>query len=363
MNDQAETLLLRLMRGSGAAGLGGMHPIRSLNPNNDRNQTQAVSLIRPFLCISREEVIEYCKDNALEYRTDSSNFLADYARNQIRHEIIPKLVELNPQVVSVLSTTADRLRGDEGVLQEEAVERLKSFSITGVEPLRFPVKLLVEAPMPIRRRMLREIIAIVRGGLSRITMQHLIATESLLKSGKSGKEVSIPGVKIQREFESLVLTKAGVDAGKLKRSDGYVHKLGANEAVRIGLNNRELIINLIRTEKYVWENRSRFVALVDDRQIELPLLVRPRQPGDRYVPIGANTPVKLKEIMIKNRIPLNERNRYPVIVTVNHDIVWSPGMPVARKFAATMETKNWLVVSARFGENADVEQAASQLPT
>jgi len=347
MNDQAETLLLRLIRGSGTAGLGSIPPVRPLNPENNRNRTDPVLLIRPLLCLSREEVLDYCRENELEYRTDSSNFLADYARNRVRHRLTPELAKLNPQIVSVLSSTADRLRIDEEFLQNEAVERMKNLLLQNGS-LIVSAGSLTEAPVAVRRRMIREAIAMVRGGLNKVTMRHIAAVESLLENGKSGKEVAIPGLRIHRQFDSVIFAKIPADPEKLKPTGDYLHKLGADGEVRIGLNNRELIINIDRTEKYVWENRSKFTALLDGKRTELPLVIRPRRIGDRYVPVGANNPVKLKELMIKNRIPLNERNTYPVLVTDGGDLVWSPGLPIAKQFAATTDTSDWLVITARF---------------
>jgi tRNA(Ile)-lysidine synthase len=206
--------------------------------------------------------------------------------------------------------------------------------------------------------MIREIVRRVRGDLSQITARHLDSIDSLLKQGKSGKVVRVPGLRVSREFASIVFTgtsNIAKSSGALKPEPDYSHTLAENGQVTIGLNNRELIIGLIRTEKYVWGERSRFTALLDATRVDLPLTVRPRRAGDRYAKVGRGKSTKVKELMIENRVPLNERISYPVITTRNDEIVWIPGLPVAAKFAAEPETKEWVVLNASFvdGERSE----------
>jgi len=354
VNDQAETFLLRLVRGSGGAGLGGIAPIRILGTQRTNDQN-AVSLFRPLLCITRDEVISYCEDNHLDYRTDSSNLLLDYSRNKVRHEIIPQLALLNPQVIALLSESANRLRTDEAFLQREALEMLSAQvdvntgCATG--SLTIPASVLLETEPALRVRIIREIVRIVRGDLSQFTAKHLTSIDSLLKQGKSGKEVLLPGLRITREFDAIIFaekTNKDESARTLKPTKDYAHKLVEDGEIRIKLNNRELIIGLIRTEKYVWGERSRFTALLDATRIDLPLKVRPRREGDRYAKVGRGKSTKVKELMIENRVPLNDRISYPVITTRDNEIVWIPGLPVAAKFAAGSETKEWVVLNASF---------------
>jgi len=356
INDQAETFLLRLIRGSGGAGLAGIAPIRMLQSTKESDQS-SVSLIRPLLCLTRDEVISYCGDNHLDYRTDSSNLVMDYSRNKVRHEIIPQLALLNPQVVSVLSESADRLRTDESFLQREAIERLNSVNDQDPQLLKtslsIPVSLLIEADAALRIRIIREIVRRIRGDLSRITNRHLSSIESLLKAGKSGKAVAVPGARIAREFGVIVFRRSPIKAGSietLKPAVDYLHTLREDSEVRISLNNRELIIGLIRTEKYVWGDRSRFTALLDGSLVDLPLMIRPRRRGDRYLKVGAENSTSVKELMIENRVPLNERIIYPVITTSDDEIVWVPGLPVAAKFAAGPKTTDWVVINAIFAD-------------
>jgi tRNA(Ile)-lysidine synthase len=356
VNDQAETFLLRLIRGSGGAGLGGIAPVRLLMQQNDRDQT-SVPLIRPLLGITRDEIISYCEDNHLDYRTDSSNFSLDYSRNKVRHEILPQLALLNPQVISVLSESANRLRTDEAFLQSQAVEllnaELKRDPKNG--SLMISVKALLETPSSLRVRMIREMVRRARGDLFQITARHLASIDSLLKQGKSGKTVRAPGLRVERQFDTLVFintTKTTESTAELKLAGSYLHLLAENSGeVRVRLNNRELIIRLIRTEKYVWGERSRFTGLLDATRIDLPLTVRPRREGDRYAKIGRGKSTKVKELMIENRVPLNDRITYPVIATRDDEIVWIPGLPVPAKFAAGSETKEWVVLSAIFAES------------
>jgi tRNA(Ile)-lysidine synthase len=196
-DDQAETILMRLLRGSGAEGLRGVHHIRALS--------DAVKLVRPMLRVTRAEVLEHCEHYAIAFRTDASNLSIDLMRNRVRHELLPMLRTFNPRVEASLSRISDLLTEDEEFLQRAANEVLEKAR----EDSRLNVKTLRTAHPAIVRRVLRLWLRAERGDLRRITATHIAALEGLI-NGPGGRRIELPeGWNVSREFGYLRLSRRG----------------------------------------------------------------------------------------------------------------------------------------------------------
>lgn len=197
MDDQAETLLLRLLRGSGAEGLGGMEPVRVLDASSE------TLLARPMLSwAGRAETEKYCRERGVEFRSDLMNEDERYARVRVRRQLLPLMETFNPRVVQSLTRTAELLRDDSAVLRGAAEELLKSAREEG-KPLKddagasvagsLSVDILKEAPAALRRRALRLWLAKGRGDLRRLEMVHLLGVEKLLEGVRGGRRAELPG--------------------------------------------------------------------------------------------------------------------------------------------------------------------------
>lgn len=208
MDDQAETVLLRLMRGSAGAGLGGMEAMRRLGTST------AIKLVRPLLWARRLDTENYCRLRKTTFRTDEMNSDLGLSRVRVRQQLLPLMQSFNNRIVEALSRTAAQLREDRAVLATDSDELLQRASLagaenedeTGVPPLN--VKLLANEPPALRRRALREWISKGRGSARRLEMVHLVAVEKLLVGSAGGKTVELPGggrvrrSKNRLEFES-----------------------------------------------------------------------------------------------------------------------------------------------------------------
>jgi len=206
MDDQAETVLLRLMRGSASIGLGGMNAVRPLEG------TQHVKLVRPMLWARRSDTEEYCSSRKIEFLHDEMNDDPAFARVKVRTQLLPLMETFNNRVVEALSRTASMLREDSAALLEDADELL-SRAIVSLEKKHetarpaLNVTVLSGATPALRRRALRQWISEARGNSRRLEMVHLRAVEKLLDSGRGGRVVELPGgAKVRRigkrlEFE------------------------------------------------------------------------------------------------------------------------------------------------------------------
>lgn len=194
-DDQAETILMRLLRGSGAEGLRGIHAVRQLS--------ESVTLIRPMLGVARAEVIEHCGLHRLHFRIDSSNYLPNFTRNRVRQELLPLLQSFNPRTNEALSRTAELLTDDQDALHHLAVRALtRAKQGAGLD-----AKQLREQAAAIRRRVLRLWLQEERGSLKRIEAVHLGAIEQLLLRNHGGRVVELPGNwKVRLKANYLTIT-------------------------------------------------------------------------------------------------------------------------------------------------------------
>jgi tRNA(Ile)-lysidine synthase len=330
LDDQAETILMRLIRGSGAEGLRGVHQVVALSDD--------VKLIRPMLGIKRAEVIAHCERYDLAFRSDSSNFLADFTRNRVRLELLPMLETFNPRVKESLARASESGAMDEDYLRGAASEYLaRSRGESGLN-----VRVLREAPDAIRRRVLRLWLRDERGDLRRVSASHIEAVERLIY-GPSGRRVELPEGGVAREFDCLrfIHTRAiekppepmEIKENEPRNFGGFTFML------KRGMTRASLNLNNDG-------GRKRFAAALRECEELDGLRLRTRFPGAAYTPATARRAVKLKALMIMRKIPLTQRDRYPILVTADDRIVWAPGLPVAREFAPGAEDSNCALIIA-----------------
>lgn len=180
-DDNAETVLLNLTRGAGLKGLGGIPPMRG-------------NIVRPLLQTTRDEILAYLAAHGLSYVTDSSNGSDAFARNRIRHHVLPVLREQNPDVVRSIARSAELLRQDEAFLAQEA-EHFVDAHIDARGSL--PVMELMSLPQPLRSRVLRQMCT------SSLEQQHVQAIDMLCRNRALHASVDVPGLRVTKEFGRL----------------------------------------------------------------------------------------------------------------------------------------------------------------
>jgi tRNA(Ile)-lysidine synthase len=200
LDDQAETILLRLLRGSAAEGLSGIEPVRPIDSKS------SIQLARPLLSWARRSDTEnYCRLRKVEFRLDEMNQDEKYARVRVRKHLLPLMESFNNKIVEALSRTATLLREDAGALSDEAnrllrLARLETLDKKRDNPARLKVDVLASAPAAVRRRALRQWISQERGDLRRLEMVHLVAVDSLIEGSRGGRIAELPdGGKVVRK--------------------------------------------------------------------------------------------------------------------------------------------------------------------
>lgn len=340
-NDQAETVLLRLIRGAGTRGLGGIHPVLE------------DGVVRPFLTLTRAQVEAEVALRALACRADSSNLETRFARNRLRERVMPLLeTEFNPRVVESLAAFADHARDDEAFLQEQAHQRSHAWLRREGTTLRIPAGRLSDFPAAIARRILRQMVAEAVHGAARapgpvaISHAEMEDLRRLATEGQSGKRVVLAaGVEARKEFEWLAISpRRREDNLPPGRARGFRHRIRPPATVAIpelGVRLRFSYADKVDANVAEAEYNGNEGVWLDSPSPAAPLILRSWRAGDRFHALANTNPVKLKELFQRRRIPAAERAWWPVLESAG-TILWVRGFaPVP---SACTEAKKQLLI-------------------
>ena len=333
LDDQAETVLFNLIRGTGPGGLAGILPRRTYGP---------VELIRPLLGISRNEIECYCRDQKLEPALDASNLKTDYTRNRIRLELIPYLEErYNPNLKRSLAHTASLIAADRAYLESEAEKMYRQVTCRENDRLILERETFNSMPSSLRGRVAyRVLMQFVPG--RRITRRHV--QQILDLAGRSGpsRELSLPGgVRACRSYGYLTLTgaKPAKEGGFPVRS---MHIPGRTDLPGGRFHVEAYFVDRGRLSWPPQPNQ----AYLDYDSLPGPLLIRSRWPGARFHPQGAPGAKKLKEFMIDQKVPRHRRDSHP-LVTAGDEVIWVTGKRIGHSYRVTGNTSNVLVLEMK----------------
>jgi len=309
-NDQAETVLLRLFRGSGIEGLAAIHPVVE------------GAVIRPLLECGRPDILGYLESRRIEFREDSSNRDLRFRRNRLRQEWIPYLEKnFNPRLVQTLAREAERARETSELLERLASQEYRNLRIERENGILLPAKDVNELPAAIRNTLLRQALREVRGSLRGIASCHVEQMQRLCRPGQSGRKILLPGgTVVAREFQNLVLEK-----GRACPEASFRYPLPVPGRCVIPEAGIEIVASL--GDPAGPSQRSSRVFLNADL-LPSSLMVRSRLPGDRY---GGRGHRKVKKLLIDSKVGLEARTRMAV-VAAGEDVVWIPGFEPAKPF-------------------------------
>ena len=315
-DDQAETVLMWFLRGSGMKGLGGMAPIHPLNiPAAD--SSKPIVVVRPFLEFSKAEILEFLREKGVAYRVDRSNQDLSLLRNWIRLELIPQLKErIDPNLVLRMSQQAEIFRDEEFLLEELSraeLERIRSAN--GINR-----DLFLQRPKSLQRRLLRLWIKEVRGHLRSIDFDHVEAILRLISDGPPQGRLAIPGGwEFIKEYGTLILAKRSSRRNELCYS--YEYRVGADLKIR----EAGILIHSERIEQPVIEfSRNDMEAVFDIACLTDVLTVRNFRRGDRFRPLGMAGHKKVKDLFIDKKVPISVRSKWPLL-SMGEEILWIPG--------------------------------------
>ena len=312
--DQAETMLMRLCRGTGLKGLGGMSPVRG-------------NICRPLLFCSRQEIEKYCKENGLTWREDVSNQEEKYTRNKLRLQVLPVLEEINPKTVERMSETAELLALEEDFLEQQAVACYEAVKRKGAE-VALDRKKLLELHPAMRKRVLRKAMGeFLSADVSQVQIE---ALEELLQKETGKSRDFLEGIRGENRYDALVLSV------KQEKAEGYCYVLPLG--TRIFIPETGIFVTAWVADMY--EKTTEDTKVFDAEKIGGTLFCRSRKNGD--VIALKNGRKKIKDLFIDEKIPRNERETLPLIAA--EEVLWTVGLRVSEKYQTDENTEKYLYV-------------------
>jgi tRNA(Ile)-lysidine synthase len=328
LDDQAETVLGRFLRGAGTAGLSGIRPVTA-----DR-------VIRPLLGVRRDEIRKRLRERGISWREDVSNANTDFLRNRLRHDIMPQLASVNPSLPEVLASTATWAQGEEQYWSEEVARLEGEYFVPAREAILLRTPALNQLPVAAQRRLLRRAVERVRGSLRAIDFSHIEAMRGLMASREGSGRIQLPDLDVYRSFDWLRLAPVGLDS-RLERDFEII----LNAPGRTCLPERLLIMDMELVKAHdVYNNQMNVLDWSRCAGSHAgPLKLRNWRPGDSYHPAGKSGPEKIKSLFQEYRVPLWERRTWPVI-TQGRSILWTRRFGVSVEFAARPESGQILLI-------------------
>jgi tRNA(Ile)-lysidine synthase len=305
--DQAETLLMRLVRGSGLTGLAAMRPLNG-------------AIIRPLLDFSRKQIEAYLAAIEQVFVQDASNEDLYYTRNRLRHRLLPELTDLNPRLEENLAALSRRIALEEGFWQQEVQRALAELRTLDDGELRLDCLALLELHPALRARVLRQALQEVRGDLRGIGAVHIDALEELLQGAAPQAEAHLPAAWAGRRYGRLLLRTSQ----PLVSAPFAIEVCGPGE-VRLP-DGRRLLFSL----ESLPQGESATAVEFPAQAVPFPLTVRSFRPGDRFHPQGAPGSRKLKKYFIDAKIDKETRASVPLVEGAQ--ILWLAGLARCRQW-------------------------------
>jgi tRNA(Ile)-lysidine synthase len=306
-NDTIETILLNLTRGTGIAGLHGILPKNGY-------------LVRPLLFLNREEIQKAVEQSKLHYVEDSSNSSVKYARNKLRHEVIPKLKELNPALESTFENNLRHFRDLETLLELRLAELKKELFIYADDDIYLPID-KVKALDP-QRLLLYKLLQ--EYGFNESTIDDLIA--SLDKH--SGRVFESTHYRLILDRDKIILAPKKQEYSQVTINE-FEHEV----------NYGDYKVTVLHDDSPLIIKDNPLAVSMDAGLLVYPLTIRPWQQSDFFYPLGMKTKQKLSDFFIQQKMPLHEKSRVPLLINGNGDILWVAGYRLNEHYKVTKNTK------------------------
>ncbi len=327
-DDQVETILMHILRGSGLTGLRGMEYHSLPNPWSER-----LPLLRPLLSTPRAEILAYTEDNHLDFVTDASNLDVTYMRNRVRHALLPYLEGFNPRLRQNLLRMGQLNREDYALLQG-LVNQAWQVNYLRAGPGYVALRLngFRQSPASVQRYLLRMAIAYHLPSLRDIDFDSIQRGIEFLCDARPGGQVDlVAGLRLLKEGDTFWLATwqadlPGMDFPSISPGAGLEVSLPSSLALDGGwVLLADLVSDPQLALRYGLENGDPFHAWFDVDELELPLIVRSRKTGERMEPLGMQGhSIKLSDLMVNLKIPQRARSTWPLLCS-GRDVIWVPG--------------------------------------
>lgn len=318
-DDQAETVLMRIIRGTGLDGLRAM-------------DYKSGNIIRPILDIKKSEIIAYLDFKKIPYAIDHTNFENDYTRNKIRLDIIPKLEEINPRVVDQIYSLSELAKDDLEVLDGVIGDKFAELSDIKKDKIIFDKAKFDKTNPAILRRIIRKAIETLNGEIKDISRENIDEFLTIRDLG-TGKKIIKDRLRLRKSYDSYILEIK-------KTKDKFEEEIYLENVDLINFDGLYIKTSIINSKKY---EKSKNIGYFDYDKLTFPLKVRTRKNGDRFTPLGHRSEKKLKDFFMDQKVDREKRDEIPLIIS-NEKIIWLTGLRISDDFKVTESTKRILKI-------------------
>jgi tRNA(Ile)-lysidine synthase len=345
-NDQAETMLMWMLRGAGLTGLAGMPFVRDK------------IIVRPLLRTTREEILAYLKQEGLSYRQDSSNLTGIYRRNRVRRDLLPVMEDITPGIVRLLERQAEVLRADDAYLEQVVNELYRSLITVDVRgDQRFQRQAVEALPDALKRRLVRHILKCTDPEQRAPSVRVVDSVLRFLRGNAKGQRVVLRGAAVVRDRDRvLVIRRTGEHRASNRRSTtaiagpvpvpvpSTVYWPGTGQEIHVQEMTKQAAEPFLK-------HRTSERAVFDMDCLSLPLVLRPWEAGDRIHPRGmGGKSKKLQDLFTDLKLGRNERTQIPLLVSPE-GILWVVGRREDERFVARKSTSRCLVATVESSQS------------
>jgi len=340
-DDNAETIIQRLSRGTGFRGLCGIWPKRSFD---------GINFVRPLLCVTRREIIDYLQNRNLNWRHDYTNDQCVYRRNFLRHKLIPQLQEnCQTSVAEQLFDLSEGVRRFYGLICSRTEKLWPGLADCAEGRIALDLKMLVSEHPAVKVELVQRCLALLGCGEQNLTQEHYQKILQLTKGKTSGRQIELPdGFIVRYEYGKLVFTDCHYERGQIERGN-LISKTAVNSIeftipgqsrfgnylIEAGIFDAEMGAGKFKAGK------TGFVEWFDWAKIKPPLIVRTRKDGDRFIPLGLAEEKKVGRFLIDQRVPQRIRKKV-LVVADSEKIIWLWPIRMCGQAKITEKTKKIL---------------------
>lgn len=336
LDDQAETMLMKMFRGSGIQGLRGI------------DYKRKDGIIRPLLDIYKSQINEYCDVNNLNPRIDKTNFESDYSRNKVRLDLIP-YIENNycENIKQILSRTANVIRDDYNYIEEVSKEHYELLvKNKSDDEIILDLPLLKNTDTAIQKRVIRLAILDIMGNLNNVENVHIVDSLSLLEKS-DGKIINLPkNLKAYIKNEDYVITTKNQENEEIT----YEYKIEINGKTVVNEIGLTVTTSVLPAKDSLALPVSKYIKVFDYDKIVGSLYVRSRKIGDKLSPIGLTGTKKIKDILINKKIPADTKYMFPII-SDDEQILWLLGYRISENYKIDDSTQRVIRIQLEYDDD------------
>ncbi|MFP4136096.1 MAG: tRNA lysidine(34) synthetase TilS [Candidatus Acetothermia bacterium] len=332
-DDQAETILMHIIRGTGLRGLGGMEEVRDL-------------FIRPLLRTGRKEIEDYARSRDLDYRKDETNRNTRYTRNRIRHELIPELEDkYNPNIKERLAETGSLIREARSYLKKNTKKSARKILTRKSDSgTCFDTEKLSELSPYMKKAVSRDLMKREKGDLKDIGLDHVKKVLDKVEERPARTRIDLPGITfvLRRDYGCFVKDYSPGE------TEDYSYRVEPGEEVKVVEADLKLRFELTSDPGALNPrgfSRDNLTEIVDWGKVEQPLSVRNRRNGDGLVPLGMEGRKKLKDYFIDAKVPYEKRGEIPLVCD-RRGIIWVVGHRLNERYKIDQTTEEGMIMKA-----------------